>query len=91
MVANRDQAGRAGRLNDGAGDTDRSVAIQVLMETGLSGLHCATEALDAKSQEMKMFPRFAFAPICPILDFRPCSAPPASAFKYLTGNVAFVS
>ena len=51
MVANRDQAGQAGRLNDGAGNTNCSVTVQVLMETGLSGLQCATEALDAKSQE----------------------------------------
>ena len=51
MVANRDQAGQAGQLNDGAGNTNCSVTVQVLMETGLSGLHCATEALDAKSQE----------------------------------------
>src|SRR6476660_9361426 len=31
----RDQAGRTSRLNDGADNTDCSVTVQVLMETGL--------------------------------------------------------
>ena len=34
----RDQTGRAGRLNDGADNTDCTVAVQVLMETGLERL-----------------------------------------------------
>ena len=37
MIPTADQAGRAGQLDDGAGadDTNCTVAVQVLMETGL--------------------------------------------------------
>ena len=37
IAVHRDQAGRSGRLDDGvgAGNTDCTVAVQVLLETGL--------------------------------------------------------
>ena len=38
MVPNLDQTGRASSFDHGSGHTDRAVAIQVLMETGLEAI-----------------------------------------------------
>ena len=78
MVANRDQAGQAGRLNDGAGNTNCSVTVQVLMETGLTGL-CHRSTRRKVSREMIMF-AICICPHLPHSDFDR-AAPPGVRFQ----------